>query len=275
MGGLGNQLFQIFATISYALKSKRNFKFLNNDSLPGVTVRYTYWKSFFEYLKQYLIHELPSCKVIRENGFPYNEIYMKNICESNDNIMIYGYFQSYKYFEENYTSICKIIKLNTLKNNLLDSVSYNKNFLDKSISLHFRLGDYKNLSDYHPILTYEYYYKSLDYIYQNTNKISFNVLYFCEDEDIDTVEEKIDMLKQQFPNYIFTRGCNNLKDWEQMLLMSFCHHNIIANSTFSWWAAYFNSNKDKMICYPSIWFCEMANNDVKDLCPPEWKKINV
>jgi hypothetical protein len=60
-----------------------------------------------------------------------------------------------------------------------------------------------------------------------------------------------------------------------MLLMSLCHHNIIANSSFSWWSAYFNSWEDKIVCYPSVWFGEVAKNNTKDLCPPEWVKINV
>jgi hypothetical protein len=71
------------------------------------------------------------------------------------------------------------------------------------------------------------------------------------------------------------RGDNTLADWEQLLLMSCCHHNIIANSTFSWWAAYFNSWKDKIVCYPSVWFGNIANHDTKDLCPEEWIKIQV
>ena len=58
-----------------------------------------------------------------------------------------------------------------------------------------------------------------------------------------------------------------------MLLMSCCHHNIIANSSFSWWAAYLNNWTDKIICYPSIWFGPSAPNNTKDLCPKEWNKI--
>ena len=57
--------------------------------------------------------------------------------------------------------------------------------------------------------------------------------------------------------------------------MSICHHNIIANSTFSWWGAYFNSNPEKIVCYPSLWFGSYYPVDVKDLCPPSWNRIRI
>ena len=56
-----------------------------------------------------------------------------------------------------------------------------------------------------------------------------------------------------------------------MLLMSLTSHNIIANSTFSWWGAYFNNNSDKIVCYPRIW--NGSNINVKDLIPETWIKI--
>ena len=55
--------------------------------------------------------------------------------------------------------------------------------------------------------------------------------------------------------------------------MSLCEHNIIANSTFSWWGAYFNTNVNKIVCYPSLWFGKNCNNNVKDLFPEKWIKI--
>jgi hypothetical protein len=87
--------------------------------------------------------------------------------------------------------------------------------------------------------------------------------------------EKINKLQTDFPEYVFIRGQNTLADWEQLLLMSCCQHNIIANSSFSWWAAYFNLNTEKIVCYPSVWFGPNANLDTKDLCPDKWVKINI
>jgi hypothetical protein len=275
MGGLGNQIFQIFATISYAIKSKNQFKFLNISTLGSgsTTIRNTFWNSFFYRLKLFLIDNIPQpIHVIREKDFTFNELPINEMVDRD--CLIYGYFQSYKYFHENYEMICRIIGLAKMKEDLVEKLNLNNEYLKTCISMHFRLGDYKKIQDYHPLATYDYYKNSLNFIKDKTNE-KYNILYFCEDNDIDDVMLKINSLEKEFPEYKFIRGDNRLEDWEQMLLMSCCHHNIIANSSFSWWAAYFNSLLDKIVCYPSVWFGEMSKNDTKDLCPPEWNKINV
>ena len=79
MGGLGNQIFQIFATISYAIKSKNQFKFLNLTTLGGgsTTVRYTFWESFFSTMKPFLMSELPIIKSDLVND------YLSYLCTNN------------------------------------------------------------------------------------------------------------------------------------------------------------------------------------------------
>ena len=146
--------------------------------------------------------------------------------------------------------------------------------LNNTISIHFRLGDYKNLQHFHPIMQYDYYKKSLLFI-QDKNKDITDILFFCEDDDINDVIETINKLKIALPNMHFIRASNLLKDWEQLLLMSCCKHNIIANSSYSWWGAYLNTNPNKIICYPSIWFGQQAQLNTCDLCPQEWNKIDV
>ena len=279
MGGLGNQIFQIFATISYAIKSKNQFKFLNLTTLGGgsTTVRYTFWESFFSTMKPFLITELPQpIHVIREKSFPYNELPIYEMV--NRNVMIYGYFQSYKYFQENYSTIYRLLNIDKMKTDLLNNINLSSpEYLDlvNTVSMHFRIGDYKKLQDFHPLATYDFYERSLLYLQNSKPTNNFTILYFCEDCDIDDVLIIINKLITNYPLYTFKRGINTLEDWQQMLLMSCCHHNIIANSTFSWWAAYLNTNSDKIVCYPSVWFGSVANNDTRDLCPPDWVKVNV
>ena len=276
MGGLGNQIFQIFATISYGIKSNKPFKFFNVKKLGGgsTTIRYTFWETFFSNLNPFLISEIPlNIEVVREKGFTYNVIPIKN--NPSQNIMLYGYFQSYKYFHDNYNQICRLIGLEKMKDILLKKINFSNEYLSNCTSMHFRIGDYKKIQHYHPLATYEYYERALTHIQRVNLNINYNILYFCEDDDIEDVLIIINKLSDKFSDYSFNRGTNTLEDWEQMLLMSCCHNNIIANSSFSWWSAYFNSWQDKIVCYPSVWFGEVAKIDTKDLCPQEWVKIFV
>jgi len=269
MGGLGNQLFQIFTTISYAIKSKNKFYFKNNEALC-YSKRGTYWNSLLYKLKSFLLEEIvESSVIVKQNDFTFNEIDISEFVDKD--ICLQGYFQSEKFFKDNYSTIYKMLNIDKQKKQVLDL--YNEsNDLKKTISLHFRLGDYKALQHYHPIMKYEYYNKALRFI-QNKDPNITTILYFCEDEDVEIIMDTINLLKNDFSNLIFIRASSSLKDWEQLLLMSCCHHNIIANSSFSWWGAYFNTNPNKIVCYPSLWFGQGVPNDTKDVCPLKWVKI--
>jgi hypothetical protein len=146
--------------------------------------------------------------------------------------------------------------------------------LKNTISMHFRLGDYKQLGHFHPIMGFHYYKNALTSILSSCQYQKWKVIYFCESEDNNEVLNIINCLTEVFPLLIFEKASDQMADWEQMILMSGCTHNIIANSSFSWFAAYFNSYKDKIVCYPNVWFCGSgANIRVDDLFPPSWQKI--
>ena len=279
MGGLGNQLFQIFATISYAIKVNIPFAFLNVEKLGGgggTTQRHTYWNSLFHKFTPFLKNSLPEMNYLRENGFQYNsfntQFFMgKDVC-------LHGYFQSYKYFQEYYNQIYNLLdiskqKKEVLKKNETYNSLINTDFLNKTISLHFRMGDYKKIQHVHPIMNINYYTRCLQFIQQKYPHEKFNVLFFCEDDDIIDVSKIVLQLLSKFPQYSFFRASTLLADWEQLLLMGCCSHNIIANSSFSWWGAFFNSNKEKIVCYPSVWFGATVGHNTSDLCPPSWAKI--
>jgi len=283
-GGLGNQLFQIFTTLAMALRFNKPFFFLNNYQLGngenGSTIRYTYWETFLSSLKPFLknLKQIPELTIIKENSFKYENIeqniYLQLSKKINNGIVLVGYFQSPLYFEKYKNMICKLIKLEEKKIAVKNKIQLQDDFLRCAISLHFRVGDYKKLQDFHPILSEKYYINCISYILsKQTNKNLNKVLYFCEDEDLDEVEKTIKNLEIIFPLLNFTRCISILEDWEQLLLMSMCSNNIIANSTFSWWGAYLNNNPDKIVCYPEQWFGPRAGHDTSDLFPKDWIKI--
>jgi hypothetical protein len=265
-GGLGNQLFQIFATISYAIKHKQSFCFIYKKELGN---RPTYWNNFLWSLRSFMINITPELFKISEKGFHYEELqaplHDKHVCLS-------GYFQSYKYFEQHRNTLFRLIRLDEQKSAIKNKYAHN---YDNLVSMHFRLGDYKNLQHCHPIMKYEYYRNSLQHISTSTNNQKLKVLYFCEKDDASDVQIIIERLQEKFPDCRFVKIDHGIIDWEQLLMMSVCRHNIIANSTFSWWGAYFNSHEDKIVCYPDIWFGPaMSDKNLNDLFPEMWTQIS-
>ncbi len=250
-GGLGNQLFQIFATMAYAFDHDRKLVLPYSENLGK---RPTYWNNLLAPLRKYLSSNISSVLQL-------DEPYIQEPHDDVQHIVLNGYFQSPKYFHHWRPRIIK--ELGFIED------GYEKNF-HKHVSLHFRRGDYKQLPDCHPILPIDYYIHALDYI--TTVAHVSTVLYFCEDEDHDDIMRDIDSLKKSFPKLVFARW-KRPSDWEEMQVMSACEHNIIANSSFSWWGAYLNPNPHKIVCYPETWFGPMIQKDVSDMFPSDWIRI--
>lgn len=266
-GGLGNQLFKIFTTISYSLMYNKNFKFNRSLSIiknKKLDKRNTYWDTLFKSIKNHIYN-----KKILFNGIykEQNTHKYKKLVNYNKNIMLKGYFQNCKYFEKKYNKIIEILKLDE------SQLAIKNKYLKKNnvISIHFRKGDYKNLKNIYIILNINYYIKALKYILENDKSNCNEVLCVYESKDEKEVSKMIEYLEDIFINIKFIKVSHELKDWEQMLLMSVCKHNIIANSTFSWWSAYMNKNIDKIVCCPKKWFVKPKNLD--GLFLKEWKII--
>jgi len=267
MGGLGNQLFQIFTALAYSLK--HDIRLLLPKNKHDEIKRPSYWDTFLKELNPILVDQNIPFRLLQEKGFEYVEI--PKI--TNINFKLFGYFQSYKYFEEQYDQIYEFLKIDEKKAPVKEK---QKIYYENTISLHFRIGDYKPIQEHHPVMPIEYYIKSLEHIIKKTNKEDWNILYFYEESDDADVKKVIDKLSTTFPNVRFISVDHRLVDYEQMLLMSMCSHNIIANSSFSWWGAYLNNNINKIVCRPNIWFGSADGvKNIKDLCPPIWDEIEI
>lgn len=276
MGGLGNQLFQIFCGIAYSFENKIPFKIKSEkfdkvSPLDNKSPRPTYWDKFLINLNKFTYQSQVNIPGYREKiFFKYYKIPF-----ITQDFKLHGYYQSYKYFENQYENIIKIIGLENQKNKVYENNKSLFNGNKKPISLHFRIGDYIKNQNMHPILDINYYIKSINYLKSNLNNFENNyyLLIFGEYNDKEKIVNNIQKIKNNF-NSIEIVICNyNLKDYEQMLLMSLCDHNIIANSSFSWWGAYFNNNIEKIVCYPNIW--NGSTNNTDDLFPENWNKLYI
>jgi len=258
--------------ISYGLTYKVTFFFEKKKSVK--LDRPFYWDNFLLSLKPYVksIYET-KLSIYRENGFHYTEyIPYKQIGKP---FKFFGYFQSYKYFQEKEQDIFKFIKLNEQRENI--KIKHDKicNF-ENTISLHFRIGDYKHQQENHPVMDTSYYKSALQHMIFRTGRSDWNILYFYEKQDTDMVKEKIGLLQEAFHHLTFTPINTEIVDYEQVLLMSLCQHNVIANSSFSWWGAYFNQTTNKIVTYPSTWFGpSLGNKKMDDMFPCGWEKINM
>ena len=264
MGGLGNQLFQIFTLIAYSLESKNKFYFQDCGIAHGHR-KVTYWDNLLKNLAKYINRPLQSI-VFRESEFHYIPLPQLN---SDINYKLFGYFQSPKYFEKYNNLIFHLIGLEEQKKQIITDHNY-----ANSVSLHFRIGDYAHLQQCHPIMDLTYYKSALYKLIKTTDKDNWNIIYFFEKQDAHYINSKITELKEEFKFLSFIPIEHKYADWEQVLIMSNCAHNIIANSTFSWWGAYFNTNINKLVYYPSVWFGPaLKKNNTKDLFPENWIKI--
>lgn len=270
-GGLGNQLFMIFATFAYGIKHNVKVVFPYHK---GSNNRGTYWDTLFTNISMFTTLnpenqiDIKSFKKYIEPRFLYDPL----PDFGDENVCLLGYFQSPRYFDSVQSTIFQIINLSDKKNDIKNK--YGFLFDKKTVSMHFRMGDYKQKRYYHPIINYEYFENALAHIIKNKPDVE-RVLYLCEQEDNDYVVKQIEQLHIKYPSIQFTKVDDSLPDYDQLIIMSCCDHNIMANSTFSWWGAYLNENPDKLICYPSVWFGEYYEHkhDYKDMMAPLWQKI--
>jgi hypothetical protein len=270
MGGLGNELFMIFTTLAYGMANNTTVVFPTN---PYMGERHTYWHSF---LKELIIFttQNPKSKITDNDVLSLPKFYEKGFHYTplpifHSSVLLYGYFQSPKYFDSFKNTIFRLIRLYDKQRNIRDK--YPDLFKGETVSLHFRLGDYKTKRLHHSIMNYEYYESALEYIVNQ--KPVTKVLYCCEKEDNEYVGQQIARLQTRFSGIDFMKIPDEAEDYEQMLMMSCCSHNIIANSTFSWWGAYLNQNQDKIVVCPQDYIgpSDQANQFMnKNYYPKEW-----
>ena len=278
-GGLGNQLFQYSLGRKLSIKNNDVFKLDLSDFTKDNPRSYGLGK--FNIIENFasdkdinkikksgvwkLVDKLkPYCKrsVIKYKGYDFDP----NILKLSGNFYLDGYWQSEKYFQDIENIIRKEVALkNPIENKYADLISQIKN--TNSVSIHIRRGDYitnKKFSKVYNLLDEKYYQKAVKFIAEKIN----DPFFFIFSDDINWVKQNLNI---PYPK-IFVSGENEIKNYEELILMSLCKHNIIANSSFSWWGAWLNQNPSKIVISPDKWFNDKIS-DAKDLIPPEWIRI--
>lgn len=284
-GGLGNQMFQYATARRLSLRhnvelkidvsgfdktdnkttTRRHYeldcynikaKFATKSDLSkynGATIN--------SYLQRvYNRFRIPNHTILYEPSY----IFYPRLFRAPNDILLIGYWQTEKYFKD-------------IRQTLLRDFSYkeppsrhNQILLDKihstnAISIHVRRGDYatlKNAADFHGLTGAEYYQKATQTMENNIPNPHFFV--FSDDPEWGKQNLKFN----QPTMYISL----NKKGSDDMRLMRACKHNIIANSSFSWWGAWLNENNNKVVIAPRHWFAD-KETDTKDVIPNEWIKI--
>jgi hypothetical protein len=208
----------------------------------------------------------------REPAFAYTPLLLPQT-------KLVGYFQSHKYFNDVQAEIYDRLQLLEQQRDIrAESAWFPSGTV--TVAMHFRIGDYTHIQDSHPVLPLEYYRRALNHVVRGVTPDagSIHVLLFGEACDNAVI---LNHMRQLMADPAFAGRCQFHKvpdlvaDWKQLLLMSVCDYNIIANSTFSWWGAYLNQNPGKTVCYPSTWFGPaLQMHDTRDLFPAEWVRID-
>jgi len=284
-GGLGNQMFQYSTAYALSLLQSKQLKLdiqrfekyeirdfelscFNLEVNKATLSESKFLKENIENIFEKLLRKLKGTKktlpvsYIKEKSYHFDEtlLSLKSECYLD------GYWQSEKYFSM-YRE--EILKQFTAKNSLHDD---SQAYIEKmqsvpSVSLHIRRGDYVSnpgANSFHGLCSLEYYKSAVE----EMNRRVPNAHYFIFSDDLVWAKENLTFIDQ----ISFVDLGEDVPDYEEIILMSKCEHNIIANSSFSWWGAWLGDINERMVIAPKRWFND-ENIDTSDLIPDRWIRL--
>ena len=271
LGGVGNLSF-IIATV-YALALDNNDEAIFSQNLSSITRRKNeqwWFQTFFRKVK--LGKKPRDIKIIyKEPNFLYNKIpYFHN------GMILQGYFQSPKYFNHRREEILELFT--DYKQDILNNLQLKLDLLPgKKISLHIRRSDYIKLQHTHNVLPIKYYENAVNILKESLGKDYNDYIYLIFSDDINWCKTQTFLTTLPDVHFVadsdsFTKGPVEIF---QLYLMSMCDHNIIANSSFSWWGAYLNENPNKIVISPTKWFNPGGPKKWSDIYCDNWIKCPV
>lgn len=241
-GSLGNQMFQYASVRGIAKENGYDFcipekghRLFNVFEMSGCVNRHE---------NKNLIHEATP------KSFNF-DLELFEGCK--DNTDLFGYFQSEKYFYNISDSIKEDFTFKNINDEIIDGLK-NQAAGKDIVSIHVRRGDYVFLQEYHPLVSENFY--------SSAKKLFNDVLFAVFSDDILWCQNQ-----KVFQDCVFI----DAGDKESLYTMTKCDHNIIANSSFSWWAAWLNNNYQKVVIAPKQWFGPAYSDyDTSDLFPARW-----
>jgi len=288
-GGLGNQMFQYAAARALAYKhhtsvvldviplySKLQFSSLATYRKYELDVFAFQAKTNDMLFKHRYLYPLAKAQFFLNrqlNRFRYNYYretdfsYHHTLTEQPDNTYLDGHFQSELYFK----SAEQLLRMDfEFKHPLTDkNAAWSEKIINtNAVSVHIRRGDYISLSKNlhkHGVTPQSYYEQAVQLI---ASKVP-DPVFFIFTDDTEWVSANMDI---PYTSFLVDNNRTAETSWIDMQLMSLCSHNIICNSTFSWWAAWLNRNPEKIVIAPVKWFNDSSLNS-KDIYPPEWIKL--
>lgn len=275
MGGMGNQMFQYALHLAFLAQGKEvkldRSKFSHIDEHRDCFLDFDCFNLKYELCtkkeaRKYVLGTSVSARILMKLfGDRKTHFYEKTDREYDPSVMqieegyLDGYWQSWKYFQDIEQEIKKTFQFKnelTGTNKQIEKQIQNTN----SVSIHIRRGDYVKLQGiYGNICTMEYYNQAINLINQIVQRPTF---YFFSND--------IEWVKKTFgnkDNYVYIEENGENKGYIDMRLMSTCKHQIIANSSFSWWAAYLNNNVERKVICPSRW---VNTKETPDVYCNEW-----
>lgn len=270
-GGLGNQMF-IYA-FYLQMRKRFNSVFIDLSDMVHYNVHYGYeinrvfnlpHTEFCMNQKIKKILEFLFFKTILERKQkgrmePYTKKYIWPL------IYFKGFYQTEKYFADIKDEVRKAFTFNmSLASAKSKKTALEMDQNEHSVSIHIRRGDYlqpKHWEAIGQICQLEYYQNAIKEIEKHIE----NPVYYVFSEDLKWVKENLNLKNAVYIDW--NKGDNS---WQDMMLMSHCHHHIICNSTFSWWGAWLDSRKKKIVIGPQQW-TKHENSDT--ILPQEWIKV--
>ncbi len=289
MGGIGNQMFQYSFARQLSLKHGVELKFdiselnsklineksfirdfeLDNFNINGETAseneRIGFQMNKLGKLVNLIFLYLPfnlNKLYIREPFFHF----FKKALSAPENAYLDGYWQTEKYFDGIRNELLKDFTLKMELSEKSKAIA-NKLLKQQAVSIHVRKGDYLSMEENKSLFAVcdaDYYSAALNEI---SKKVKEPVFYVFSDEPDWFRKNIVTSYSVDFVTH--NTGSNSYQD---LYLMSLCKHNIIANSSFSWWGAWLNKNSEKIVIAPKHWF---KNNikDTRDLIPGNWIQL--